>query len=153
MADDDLTDQIAVNLLAPMRLCQGVLPSMCERRAGRIIVIVSELAEVAQSQYVGYCATKGGLRAFVRALALEYATSGVRINGISPGPIDTPMLAAEFASLPDPAAEQAAAVASVPIGRLGRPQEIAAVAAFLAGPAPALLHGQVIVVDGGKTLS
>lgn len=153
MSDQDYVDQLAVNLLAPMRCCRAVLPAMRAQKRGRIIIIVSELAEVAQPGYVAYCATKGGLRAFVRALALECAGDGIQINGVSPGPVDTPMLRSEFTRFPDPAAEAAAAEASMPIGRLGRAEEIAAIVTWLASDAPALLHGHLILADGGKTLA
>lgn len=142
---------LAVNLLAPMALCAGVLPGMRAARGGSIVNIISELALVAQPGFSAYCASKGGLLAYTRALALECAPLGIRVNSICPGPIDTPMLQREFANAADPDAERAAAVATVPLGRLGRPEEIAEIAVFLA-TAPALVQGSIIVADGGKTL-
>jgi NAD(P)-dependent dehydrogenase (short-subunit alcohol dehydrogenase family) len=142
---------LAVNLQAPMALCAGVLPGMRAAGGGVIINIVSELALVAQPGYTAYCASKGGLLAYTRALALECAAQGIRINAICPGPIDTPMLQGEFAVADDPAAERQAAIATMPIGRLGRANEIAELAVFLAN-APALVQGAVLLADGGKTL-
>lgn len=148
---DEAQQILAVNLLAPMALCAGVLPAMRAARDGAIVNLVSELALVAQPGYTAYCASKGGLLAYTRALALECAPLGIRVNGICPGPIDTPMLQREFATASDPAAERAAAVATIPLGRLGRPEEIAEIALFLA-TAPALVQGAFLVADGGKTL-
>jgi NAD(P)-dependent dehydrogenase (short-subunit alcohol dehydrogenase family) len=142
---------LAVNLLAPMALCAGVLPGMRAARGGCIVNIISELALVAQPGFSAYCASKGGLLAYARALALECAPLGIRVNSVCPGPIDTPMLQREFTHATDPVAERAAAVATVPIGRLGRPEEIAEIAVFLA-TAPALMQGAVLIADGGKTL-
>ena len=142
---------LAINLLAPMALCAGVLSGMRAAHQGCIVNLVSELALVAQPGFSAYCASKGGLLAYTRALALECAPLGIRVNGICPGPIDTPMLQREFATAADPDADRAAAVATVPLGRLGRPEEIADIAVFLA-TAPALVQGAIIVADGGKTL-
>jgi NAD(P)-dependent dehydrogenase (short-subunit alcohol dehydrogenase family) len=89
---------------------------------------------------------------FTRALALEYAQSNIRINAICPGPIDTPMLQQEFELDANPVKAQAQGVATMPIGRFGKPEEIAQVALFLASDAPALLHGASLVVDGAKTI-
>lgn len=143
---------LAINLLAPMGLCAGVIPAMRAARSGRIINIVSELALVAQPGFSAYCASKGGLLAYTRALALECAPMGISVNSICPGPVDTPMLRREFSIAADPDAERDAAIATIPIRRLGDPAEIAEVAVFLA-TAPALVHGSAIVVDGGKTLA
>jgi NAD(P)-dependent dehydrogenase (short-subunit alcohol dehydrogenase family) len=148
----DIEALLAINLLAPMALCAGVVPAMKAARAGTIITIASELALVAQPGFAAYCASKGAVLAFTRVLALECAPFAIRVNAICPGPIDTPMLRREFAAAPSPTDEAAAATATVPIGRLGTAEEVAAVALFLAGSAPALLQGAAIVVDGGKTL-
>jgi NAD(P)-dependent dehydrogenase (short-subunit alcohol dehydrogenase family) len=150
---EDIADQLAINLVAPMLLSQAVLPDMVARGSGCIVYIVSELAEVSQPGYAAYCASKGGLKSFMRALALEYAPQGIRINAVSPGPIDTPMLQREFSLAPDPDAEQTAAVASMPIGRLGRSDEIAEVVSWLVSSAPTLLQGATLLADGGKTLA
>jgi NAD(P)-dependent dehydrogenase (short-subunit alcohol dehydrogenase family) len=147
-----LADIMAINFQAVYVLCQQAIPLMQAQGGGVIINTASELAIVAQPHYAAYCASKGAVLSLTRALALEYAQANIRINALCPGPIDTPMLQQEFnqAELPDHA--KAAGVATMPIGRLGQPEEIAEVALFLASDAPVLLHGASIVVDGAKTI-
>jgi NAD(P)-dependent dehydrogenase (short-subunit alcohol dehydrogenase family) len=123
-----------------------------QHRGGVIINTASELAVVAQPLYTAYCASKGAVLSFTRALALEYAQSNIRINALCPGPIDTPMLQQEFDLDADPLTAKAQGIASMPIGRLGTPEEIAQVALFLATDAPALMHGASLIVDGAKTI-
>jgi NAD(P)-dependent dehydrogenase (short-subunit alcohol dehydrogenase family) len=147
-----LADIMAINFQAVFVLCQQAIPLMQAQGGGVIINTASELAIVAQPYYAAYCASKGAVLSLTRALALEYAQENIRINALCPGPIDTPMLQQEFdqAALPEQA--KAEGVATMPIGRLGQPEEIAQVALFLASDAPALLHGASIVVDGAKTI-
>jgi NAD(P)-dependent dehydrogenase (short-subunit alcohol dehydrogenase family) len=148
-----LLEQIlTVNFKSVFYLCQQVIPIMQQQGAGVIINTASELAVVAQPLYTAYCASKGAVLSFTRALALEYAQSNIRINAICPGPIDTPMLQQEFDVEPDPLKAKELGIATMPIGRLGKPEEIAQVALFLASNAPTLLHGASIIVDGGKTI-
>jgi NAD(P)-dependent dehydrogenase (short-subunit alcohol dehydrogenase family) len=142
---------LAINFLSVFYLCQQVIPQM-QHRGGVIINTASELAVVAQPLYTAYCASKGAVLSFTRALALEYAQSNIRINALCPGPIDTPMLQQEFDLDADPLAAKAQGIASMPIGRLGTPEEIAQVALFLATDAPALMHGASLIVDGAKTI-
>ncbi|HEY9648423.1 MAG TPA: glucose 1-dehydrogenase [Chroococcidiopsis sp.] len=143
---------MAVNFMSVFFLCQQVIPIMQQQGGGVIINTASELAIAAQPLYSAYCASKGAVLAFTRAIALEYAQSNIRINAICPGPIDTPMLQAEFDIEPDPQQARQLGIATMPIGRFGQPDEIAQVALFLASDAPALMHGASIVVDGGKTI-
>ncbi len=143
---------MAVNFKSVFYLCQQALPKMQQQGGGVIINTASELAIVAQPLYSAYCASKGAVLSLTRALALEYAQANIRINALCPGPIDTPMLHQEFNRAENPAQAQAEGVATMPIGRLGHPHEIAQVALFLASDAPALMQGSTIVVDGGKTI-
>jgi NAD(P)-dependent dehydrogenase (short-subunit alcohol dehydrogenase family) len=148
----DLERIFAVNFLSVFYLCQRVIPLMQQQGSGVIINTASELAIVAQPLYTAYCASKGAVLSFTRALALEYARQNIRINALCPGPIDTAMLQKEFDLDADPAAAQQQGIATMPIGRFGQPEEIAQVALFLASEAPPLLHGAAMVVDGAKTI-
>jgi NAD(P)-dependent dehydrogenase (short-subunit alcohol dehydrogenase family) len=147
-AVDILVNNAAVSVVRPLADTDDALRA---RRSGAVLNLASELALVGLPGYTAYCASKGAVLAFTRALALEVAADGIRVNALCPGPTDTPMLRGEFASAADPDADAAATTASVPLGRLGRPEEIAAAAAFLVSPAASFVHGAAIVVDGGKT--
>ena len=143
---------LAVNFLSVFYLCQQVIPQMQQQGEGVIINTASELAIVAQPLYAAYCASKGAVLSFTRALALEYAQDNIRINALCPGPVETPMLQKEFDVDSDPKIARSKTVTTMPIGRLGRPEEIAQVALFLASEAPQLMQGAALVVDGAKTI-
>lgn len=146
-----LDDVMAVNFGAVFRLCRQVYPAMRARRAGAIVNVASELSLVGLPGYAAYCASKGAVLAFTRALALEAAPHGVRVNALCPGPTDTGMMAAELAAAPSPDEARAEMVASVPLGRLARPDEIAQVALFLTSDAASFVHGAALLADGGRT--
>ncbi|MBW4578121.1 MAG: glucose 1-dehydrogenase [Tildeniella nuda ZEHNDER 1965/U140] len=143
---------MAVNFKSVFYLCQQAIPKMQQQGSGVVINTASELAIVAQPLYAAYCASKGAVLSLTRALALEYAKDNIRINALCPGPIATPMLQGEFDQANDPAQAKQEGIATMPIGRLGTPAEIAQVALFLASDAPTLMHGAALVVDGGKTI-
>ena len=143
---------LAVNFFSVFYLCQQVIPQMQQQGEGVIINTASELAIVAQPLYAAYCASKGAVLAFTRALALEYAQDNIRINALCPGPVETPMLQKEFDVDSDPKIARSKTVTTMPIGRLGKPKEIAQVALFLASEAPQLMQGAALVVDGAKTI-
>ena len=150
--DDALLDDVmTVNFGTVFRLCRQVYPAMRARRAGAIVNVASELSFVGLPGYAAYCASKGAVLAFTRALALEAAPHGVRVNALCPGPTDTAMMANEIASAPSPEKARAEMLASVPAGRLGRPEEIAQVALFLASDAASFVQGAAFLADGGRT--
>jgi NAD(P)-dependent dehydrogenase (short-subunit alcohol dehydrogenase family) len=151
--DAEMLERVmAVNFKSVFYLCQQAIPKMQQQGSGVVINTASELAIVAQPLYTAYCASKGAVLSLTRALALEYAKDNIRINALCPGPIATPMLQGEFDQADDPAQAKAEGIATIPLGRLGDPAEIAQVALFLASDAPALMHGAALVVDGGKTI-
>ncbi len=151
-SDDALLDSLlAVNLTAAFRVARALLPALRASGRGSIVNIASELALIGQPGYSAYCATKGAVLAWSRALAVELAPSGIRVNAVCPGPIDTAMLNAEFEALGDSARARADEISTVPLGRLGTPQEVAAVVTFLASDAAAFVSGAAWSVDGGKT--
>jgi len=150
--DEQLLDALmAVNLTAPFRLTRALLPLLAAGGRAAIINIASELALIGQSGYSAYCATKGAILAWTRALAVELAPRGIRVNAVCPGPVDTPMLRAEFETSAQPERARRAEVATIPLGRLGEPRDIAAVVAFLASDEAAFVTGAAWPVDGGKT--
>jgi len=141
-----------VNLKGVFFGCKHAIPQMAKQGSGAIINTASELAIVAQPLYGAYCATKAGVIALTRVLALEWAAKGIRINAVCPGPIATPMLQAEFELADNPIDEEKLAIKSIPAGRLGTPEDIAKVALFLASEDAQFVHGAAIIADGGKTI-
>jgi len=129
-------------------LAQAALPWMRHRGGGCILVTSSVTGpRVAYPGLAHYAASKAGVNGFIRAAALELAAENIRVNGVEPGMIRTPAMA----NLGDAQVNQAIA-ASVPLGRLGEPADIAAAMVFLASPAAAYITGQTLVVDGGALL-
>ena len=104
-----------------------------------------------QAPRESWCATKGAILAWSRALALELADSGIRVNAVCPGPIDTKLLAEQFLTEAKPEQARAAEIATVPLARLGDPDDVAATVAFLASDAAAFVTGAAWTIDGGKT--
>ncbi len=149
--DQLLDDLLEVNFIAAFRVTRALLPALKAGAQPTIINVASELALIGQSGYSAYCGTKGAVLAWSRALAVELAVDGIRVNAVCPGPIDTPMLQAEFATATAPLLARQEEVASVPLGRLGKPEDIAAVVALLASPEAAYVTGAAWSVDGGKT--
>jgi NAD(P)-dependent dehydrogenase (short-subunit alcohol dehydrogenase family) len=149
--DSDWLRQLHVNLSGNFFVVRGAARRMIPRGSGAIVTTGSELGLVGQMGYIGYTATKGGVLAMTRALASEMAVHGIRVNSISPGTTETPMLMAEFAAAPDPARERAENESTIPLGRIGQPGDIAAAVAFLLSDEAAYITGANLVVDGGRT--
>lgn len=148
----DLDQLLSINLKGVFFGCKHAIVQMVTQGGGIIINTASELGMVGQPLYSAYCASKGGVLALTRALATEWAAHNIRVNAICPGPVDTPMIRAEFEVGGDPSAEEQAVVATIPAGRLGQPADIARVALFLATDDAAFVYGAAIVADGGKII-
>ena len=145
MTEADWDKVIAVNLKSQFLCAQGAVKIMPE--GGRIISISSIAALVGFSGLTHYCATKGGVSSFVRALALELATKKITVNAVAPGAISTP---GASQGLNDEAIKQM--VAAIPLARMGQPEDIAGAVVFLASDSASYITGQTIVVDGGWIL-
>ena len=152
ITEADLDRLIGINFKGVFFGCKHAIAQMNQQKKGVIINTASELALVGQPLYSAYCGTKGAVVALTRALSAEWSARGIRVNALCPGPIDTPMLQAEFNLAANPQAEAQAAINSIPVGKLGTPEEIAKVALFLASDDAQFVHGAAIVADGGKII-
>lgn len=140
---------LAINLTGTMLCCQAVIPHMIEAGFGRIVNISSSSAQGGQQRMTHYVSSKAGVIGLTKSLALEFGPSGITVNTIPPGFIDTPMLrAAEQKGLLGPGVD--AAIATTPVRRAGLPEDIAAAASFLIRDEASYITGQVIGVNGGR---
>jgi len=139
---------MAVNLRGVWLCSRAAVPAMIEAGGGSIVNVASFVALVgAATAQVAYTASKGGVLSFTRELAVEYARRGIRANALCPGPIETPLLA-ELLSDPE---RRNRRLVHIPMGRLGRAEEVARAALFLASDESSFMTGSALVVDGGIT--
>lgn len=128
---------------------RAVVPAMRAQGGGAIVTTASQLAIAGGSGNAAYIAAKGAILSLTRTMALDFAADRIRVNALAPGAVDTPMLRRSFGRAKDPAAAEAKSVARHPLGRLGRPEEIAEAALYLASDAAAFTTGTTLAVDGG----
>ena len=146
MKDDDFHEVIRINLEAGFRLMRASLKGMLKRRHGRMISIVSVVGQTGNPGQVNYAASKAGTIGMSKSLAYEVASRGITVNCIAPGFIDTAMTH----DLGDKAQEMINQ--RIPVGRMGKAEEIAAAAVFLASDEAAYITGQTISVNGGLAM-
>jgi 2-hydroxycyclohexanecarboxyl-CoA dehydrogenase len=144
---------ISINLLGALNLHHAVLPGMVERRRGRVVNVASDAARVGSSGEAVYSACKGGLVALSKTLAREHARDGITINVVCPGPTETALLDDVVSAAANPDKLREAFRRAIPMGRLGRPEDLAGAIAFLASDEAAYVTGQVLSVSGGLTMS
>ncbi len=143
MKDPEWEQIIDTNLTSVYRLCKACVRTMSKARKGRIVNITSVVAMSGNAGQTNYAAAKAGMIGFTKSLAREVGSRGITVNCVAPGMIDTDMTRALNE------AQRQALLASIPLGRLGQPEDIAAAVAFLASPAGAYITGETIQVNGG----
>ena len=151
-SEENWTRTLEVNLVGTAFLLEECVPDMVERGYGRIVAIASEWGAIGWPEATAYTASKGGIIALVRSAALALAANGIAVNAIAPGVTDTEQLEVDARAAGVTRAEIVERYGTeIPLGRVGRPSEIAAVAAYLVSEAAAPLVGQILSPNGGTT--
>jgi len=144
---------IDINLRGPLNMHHLVIPQMLARGSGRVVNISSDAARVGSSGESVYSACKGGIIAFSKTLAREVARKGITVNVVCPGPTDTPILRGFLGEGEAGKKVYDALVRAIPMKRVGQPDDIPGIVAFLASDEAAFITGQVISVSGGLTMA
>ena len=144
---------IAINLTGALHMHHAVLPGMAARKRGRIVNIASDAARVGSSGEAVYAACKGGLVAFSKTIAREHARHGITVNVVCPGPTDTALFADYKEGAGNPEKLMEAFTRSIPLGRIGQPDDLPGAITFFASDDAAFITGQVLSVSGGLTMN
>ncbi len=148
MPEEDFDRVIAVNLRGGFLCAKHAIPRMLATGGGSLIFTASELALVGTENAAAYCAAKTGLVGMMRAIAVDHAAQGIRVNCLCPGPVDTPLLHGNRA---DPEAHAQSIIERMPVKRIGTVDELARAALFLASDDSSFMTGTTLVMDGGVT--
>lgn len=147
----DWDRMIDIHVKGTFLCCQAVLPGMCGAHAGAIVNMSSDFAVMAVPGAAAYMAAKSAIYSLTKSLALEFAPHGIRVNALGPGPIDTPIL--KSGRTEDEYRKALGTLAdSLPIGRLGQPEEVAAVLDFLLSDRSSYITGQIVHPNGGQLM-
>ena len=144
---------IAINLTGALHMHHAVLPGMAARKAGRIVNIASDAARVGSSGEAVYAACKGGLVAFSKTIAREHARHGITVNVVCPGPTDTALFADYKEGAGNPEKLMEAFTRSIPLGRIGQPDDLPGAILFFASDDAGFVTGQVLSVSGGLSMN
>jgi NAD(P)-dependent dehydrogenase (short-subunit alcohol dehydrogenase family) len=149
IAEEDWDRLMTINLKGPFLMCRAVLPEFRKAGGGAIINVGSVLGLVAMKDRAAYCASKGGVTLLTKAMALDHAHENVRSNCICPSIVETELVQGLFAASEEGKALRKARIGQIPIGRMGRPEDVAELAVFLASDESSWLTGAAIPLDGG----
>jgi 2-hydroxycyclohexanecarboxyl-CoA dehydrogenase len=144
---------IAINLVGSLHMHHAVLPGMAERKRGRIVNVASDAARVGSSGEAVYAACKGAMVAFSKTIAREQARNGITVNVVCPGPTETALFADFKKGAGNPEKLEEAFRRSIPLGRIGQPDDLPGAILFFASDAAAYVTGQVLSVSGGLSMA
>ncbi len=146
---DDIDRLVAVNVKGILHMTQALLPPMLERRSGSVVNLASIGGIIGIRDRLAYCTTKFAVVGMTKCMALDHSEDQVRFNCICPGRVETPFVQARIAEYPDPQKAYQEMTATQLLGRMGRPDEIAAAALYLASDEAAFVTGSALIIDGG----
>lgn len=152
LSEEAWNEVLDTNLKGTFLMCRAAIPALRASGTSAVVNVASQLALSAVAGFAAYCASKAAVVHLTRCLALELVGDGVRVNAVCPGAVDTPLLARAFPGGRGPQGTLDDLAAAHPIGRLGRPEEIASAIRFLVSDAAAFMVGAALVADGGYTL-
>ncbi|MFZ0333041.1 MAG: SDR family NAD(P)-dependent oxidoreductase, partial [Candidatus Acidiferrales bacterium] len=150
-SDEDWNRVIAANLTGTFLVSRAAVPALRRAGGGSIVNIGSYLGLVGIKQRAAYCASKGGVTMLTKAMALDHAAEKIRVNCICPALVETEMALGAMARMLDPAAYRKLRESQIPMGRAGRPEDVAELAVFLASEESAWMTGNALPLDGGST--
>jgi 2-keto-3-deoxy-L-fuconate dehydrogenase len=148
-AGADLDRLYAVNVRGVFNVSKAFIGGMLSRRRGSIVNIASIGGIVGIRDRLAYCTTKFAVVGLTKSMALDHAIDGVRVNCICPARVETPFVSARIKEYPDPEAAYREMTASQPVGRMGRPEEIAAAVVYLSSDEATFITGSALIIDGG----
>lgn len=149
ITEEEWDGMMSINLKGPFLMSRAALPAFRKAGAGAIVNVGSILGLVAMKERAAYCASKGGVTMLTKAMALDHAQEQVRVNCICPSIVETELVKGLFAAGEQGQMLKVARIASIPLGRIGRPGDVAELAVFLASEEAAWLTGAAIPLDGG----
>jgi NAD(P)-dependent dehydrogenase (short-subunit alcohol dehydrogenase family) len=149
--DADWARMLAVNLTGPMLVCRAALPHLRGAGGGTIVNVSSGAGLSPLLHRTAYCAAKAGVIMFGKALAIEAAADGIRVNAVCPGAVDTPLFRTSYEGSEDPERDLEAIRQRYALKRVAAPEEIAEAVLYLSSPASSYITGTALAVDGGRT--
>ncbi len=150
-SDEDWNRVITANLTGTFLVSRAAVPALRRAGGGSIVNIGSYLGLVGIKHRAAYCASKGGVTLLTKAMALDHAMEKIRVNCICPALVETEMALGAMARMPDPAAYRKLRESQIPLGRAGRPEDVAQLAVFLASDESSWITGNALALDGGTT--
>jgi meso-butanediol dehydrogenase / (S,S)-butanediol dehydrogenase / diacetyl reductase len=152
-SDEDWSRVLAINLTGTFLVSRAAIPVLRKAGGGSIVNIGSYLGIVGRERRAAYCAAKAGVAGLTRAMALDHARDNIRVNCVCPAIVETEMSLLSLSKAPDPEAARKQRIAELPLGRFGKPEDIALMALYLASDESSWVTGTVFPIDGGQTAS